>query len=226
MTSGGLGPWFCALFFDNSSESSYLVNHTMPHLAQNALGTSWTLVVKVGPFSVWQACENYRLLWSMYTNKLQRLRRGVQLFCAYRQEYELSLWWTSQTIYVNDSTSLPLPPPPIGGGGGEGATIVGATTSELVQSYTHLHLNNMSVASILDAQDFMDPPKKRKKASTIVVYSSWSSSFFLFFLVGVIVAGSSLGFFFFGFWEEGTDWDVSLGLLSGYMSPTKLVNGI
>jgi hypothetical protein len=153
MPSGGWGPWFCALFFDSNSQSSYLVNHTMPHLAQDALGDSWTMVMKVGPFSVWQACESYRLLWSMYTHKMQRIRRGVQLFCNYHTQYELSLWWTSNTICINEEDNKNKP--------------LSGCTSELVQLYSHLHLNHMSVEHVLDAQDFIDPPKKRIKATGV-----------------------------------------------------------
>lgn len=103
MTPGGLGPWFCALFFNTSTDSkkqTHLIAHTLPHLACDMLnrngaasGDSWIIMLKIGPFSDWNVAIAFLEQWmSRKRGKQRRLERGVELFALYRQQYGLVLW--------------------------------------------------------------------------------------------------------------------------------------
>lgn len=100
---GFLGPWFCSLFFNTSSEckkQTHLEAHTYPHLAEDALNRGntsdkecWITILKVGPFEKWEHALTFRDLWASHTRgKMFRLERGIHLFKTYKDTYNLKLW--------------------------------------------------------------------------------------------------------------------------------------
>lgn len=199
---GGWGPWFCALLCDSNSDDSYVVAHTMPHLAEAALGDNWNMIIKVGPFSIWQACEAYCALWSTYTGQGQRIKHGLCLFDTYHGQYELCIWWTVKEIRVVVV-------------GGDGSGTLSVDMAQLLQSYKHMRLSKMSIAEVLVSQDILDPPKKRKKATLRVG---------IYF---VVISSLSLFFLFFFFCTAGAATVASTtGTLSGCISVTKLSSGM
>jgi hypothetical protein len=102
---GFLGPWFCSLFFNTSSDckkQTHLEAHTYPHLAEDALNkgaaprnadSCWIIILKVGPFEKWDHAVNFKDLWASHTRgKLFRLERGIHLFKTYKDTYNLKMW--------------------------------------------------------------------------------------------------------------------------------------
>lgn len=117
---GGLGPWFCALFFNlnrKSKKQTHLIAHTWPHLAGDLLNKpggkdAWIMMLKVGPFAQCDAAEAFLALWTGHNKGQQRrLERGIELYARYRHQYaELVLW---------GQTQMTVPTAPTNGGGGE-----------------------------------------------------------------------------------------------------------
>lgn len=103
---GGLGPWFCALFFNlnrKSKKQTHLIAHTWPHLAGDLLNKpggkdAWIMMLKVGPFAQSDAAEAFLALWTGHNKGQQRrLERGIELYARYRHQYaELVLWGQAQ----------------------------------------------------------------------------------------------------------------------------------
>jgi len=100
---GFLGPWFCSLFFNTSSEckkQTHLEAHTYPHLAEDALNRGntsdkecWVTILKVGPFEKWEHAVTFRDLWASHTRgKMFRLERGIHLYKQYKDAYNLKVW--------------------------------------------------------------------------------------------------------------------------------------
>ena len=135
MTPGGLGPWFCALFFNTSTESkkqTHLIAHTLPHLACDMLnrpGTTskdcWVIMLKIGPFDDWNVALGFLEQWmSRKRGKQRRLERGLELFALYRHAYNLVLWSQTrvdplpaeqqqqQQQEEEEEDDEPAPPPP------------------------------------------------------------------------------------------------------------------
>jgi hypothetical protein len=127
MIPGGPGPWFCCLLFNTSTtkckKQTHLIAHTLPHLAVDVLNKAsplqeksdcWVAILKIGPFEKWCDCVSFLQLWTNHTRgKLRRLERGMELFYAYHQQYQLRAWLQSKT---RDET---VAEHESGGGGGE-----------------------------------------------------------------------------------------------------------
>jgi hypothetical protein len=100
------------------------VAHTFPHLALDALNKKnvtaaeaaakdcWVMMIKIGPFERWEDCVSFLNLWITKTRgKTRRLERGVELFNAYRDRYNLNMWAqtkTKQQVIEEYNTSTPL----------------------------------------------------------------------------------------------------------------------
>jgi hypothetical protein len=103
---GGMGPWFVALLFNTSDEckkQTHLLAHTMPHLASDVLNKTdsddcWIIIIKVGPFEIWDDCVAYLNLWTSRTRgRLRRLERGVEIFRMYANKLGLTFWYQTQS---------------------------------------------------------------------------------------------------------------------------------
>ena len=130
---GFLGPWFCSLFFNTSSEckkQTHLEAHTYPHLAEDALNKGisatrnedncWIIILKVGPFEKWDHAVNFRDLWASHTRgKLFRLERGIQLFKTYKDTYNLKMWAQTEMRteaikrFLDENKQENVMPPPL-----------------------------------------------------------------------------------------------------------------
>lgn len=104
--AGGLGPWFCTLLFNTSDEckkQTHLLAHTMPHLACDMLNRAdsddcWVILIKVGPFQVWDDCVAYLNLWTSRTRgRIRRLERGVEIFKHFAPQLGLTFWYQNET---------------------------------------------------------------------------------------------------------------------------------
>lgn len=103
---GGFGPWFCTLLFNTSKScktQTHLISHSHPHLALDRLNQKnarmehptdcWVMMVKIGPFNVWEESLSFLHLWMAKTRgKSRRLERGFELFHAYKSQYGLNMW--------------------------------------------------------------------------------------------------------------------------------------
>lgn len=107
---GGLGPYFCSLFFNTSSKckkQTHLAAHTYPHLIQDRMNSQiirgsderkrerqedeecWVQILKVGPFQSWNQCKLFLSTWIDKTRgKKRRLERGVEL----ARQYQKHIW--------------------------------------------------------------------------------------------------------------------------------------
>lgn len=107
--NGGMGPWFCSLYFslaDSPKKQTDLRVHTYPRLLErlmngpkaSAFGTGgWVLVMMVGYFEQWTDALAFYTLWAKQTRgKTRRMQRGLDLFARYRDEYKLKLWLQPQ----------------------------------------------------------------------------------------------------------------------------------
>jgi len=114
---GGLGPWFCTLYF-NASQSkkckkqTFIIACSMPHLALDALnvgsaelrasrqadGECWVMILKIGPFERWNDAQRFMAAWTAQTRgKGRRIDRGMELFHSYRERYKLQAWGQFRT---------------------------------------------------------------------------------------------------------------------------------
>lgn len=100
--AGGFGPWFCTLLFNTSDEckkQTHLLAHTMPHLACDMLNRTesddcWVILIKVGPFQVWDDCVAYLNLWTSRTRgRIRRMERGIEIFKHYAPRLGLTFWY-------------------------------------------------------------------------------------------------------------------------------------
>lgn len=104
---GGLGPWFCALYFNladskGTKKQTDLRVHTYPLLFERVMngpkassvgGKGWVIIMMVGHFERWQDAVAYHTLWASQTRgKFRRIQRGLDLFNAYHKKYNLRLW--------------------------------------------------------------------------------------------------------------------------------------
>ena len=107
---GGLGPWFCGLFFNTcqkSKKQTHVIAHTQlswasMHLNKQAKyvqsNVGWVAVMKVGPFSSWQNAVSFVYLWTDKTRgKCPRILQGQQLFKMCAQQFNLRLWVINKT---------------------------------------------------------------------------------------------------------------------------------
>ncbi len=109
MTSvpGGLGPYFCSIFFNTSSKckkQTHPVAHTYPHLIGDRMNSQiirgnqerkrereedeecWVQILKIGPFNSWNECRKFLSTWIFRTRgKKRRLERGVELARQYEK---------------------------------------------------------------------------------------------------------------------------------------------
>lgn len=102
---GGLGPWFCALYFnlaDGPKKQTDLRVHTYPLLFERLMngprstsmgGQGWVIIMMVGYFEKWADALAFHTLWSKQTRgKVRRIQRGLDLFNNYTSKYSLKLW--------------------------------------------------------------------------------------------------------------------------------------
>lgn len=99
---------------------THVVAHSMPHLVVDALNRTtatpattvaakkrerdeedndassencWIIVFKIGPFERWADSVAFLAQWLSRTRgKIHRIERGLQLFSAYREQFNLCLW--------------------------------------------------------------------------------------------------------------------------------------
>lgn len=107
--NGGLGPWFCSLYFSlasNPKKQTDLRVHTYPLLLErlmngpkaNSVGTNstvggWVLIMVIGYFEQWDDALAFYTLWSKQTRgKTRRIQRGLDLFYRYNKSYKLRMW--------------------------------------------------------------------------------------------------------------------------------------
>ena len=104
---GGNGPWYVALLFNTAQSSkkhTHLIAHSMPELAVDSLNIvsekgnalnddCWVMMMKVGPFERWADATRYYNEWNHPTRgRLNRLRRGVDLYRLHYQSMGLTMW--------------------------------------------------------------------------------------------------------------------------------------
>jgi hypothetical protein len=87
---------------------THVVAHTLPHLVVDVLNRNesstsnkkrsgsddcWIMVFKIGPFTHWLDSVAFLNQWLCKTRgKTHRMERGLELFAAHREQFNLRLW--------------------------------------------------------------------------------------------------------------------------------------